>query len=225
MSGIVAGMSDPGGTVWIESPLRLAVLISGSGRTLENIAKAIASGELRAEIACVISSRQGVFGIERAEKLGIPTHVVPRKHFASPADFSNAVYDVIRQHDANFVCLAGFLSLLSIPDDFRHRVLNIHPALLPAFGGPGMFGHHVHEAVLEAGCKVSGCTVHFCDDSYDTGPILVQRACEVRDDDSPDTLAARVFEQESLAYPQALKLIASGRVQIRGCRTITHHTV
>jgi phosphoribosylglycinamide formyltransferase-1 len=218
-------MSDPGGTVWIEGPLRLAVLISGSGRTLANISQAIADGELRAEIACVISSRQGVYGIERAQKLGIPTHVVPRKSFASAADFSDAVYDIIRKHKANFVCLAGFLSLLSIPEDYKHRVLNIHPALLPAFGGPGMFGHHVHEAVLEAGCKVSGCTVHFCDDTYDTGPILVQRTCPVHDDDSADSLADRVFEQECLAYPQALKLIASGRVQIRGCRTITHLTV
>lgn len=105
-----------------------------------------------------------------------------------------------------------------IPDRYENRVMNIHPALLPSFGGQGMWGHHVHEAVLEAGCKVSGCTVHFCTNEYDEGPIIVQRACEVRDTDSPETLAARIFEQECIAYPQAIRLFADDKLLVEGCK-------
>src|SRR4029453_6931345 len=119
---------------------------------------------------------------------------------------------------AALVCMAGFLQLLPIPDDYYHRVLNIHPALLPAFGGKGMYGRRVHEAVLAAGVKVTGCTVHFADDSYDTGPILVQRCVPVKEGDDADALAARVFEAECEAYPEAIRLIASDRVTIQGRR-------
>jgi len=199
-------------------PLRLAVLISGGGRTLENISAAIGGGDFKAEITTVISSRPGVFGLERAKKLGIPAHVVDRKAFNTPAEFSDVIWPIIRDGGADLVCLCGFMSLLVIPPDFTGKVINVHPALLPAFGGKGMYGHHVHGAVIEAGCKVSGCTVHFADDAYDTGPIIVQRACEVAEDDTPDTLAARVFEAECLAYPQAIALMASGRVILKGHR-------
>jgi formyltetrahydrofolate-dependent phosphoribosylglycinamide formyltransferase len=193
-------------------PLRLAVLLSGGGTTLQNLAEVIARGELDAEIACVVSSRPDAFGVQRAANLGLPRHVVVRKSCPSVAAFSERVFRHVREARANLVCLAGFLSLLDIPDDFVGRVLNIHPALLPSFGGKGMHGHHVHEAVLAAGCKVSGCTVHLADQTYDTGPILVQRCCPVRDDDTPDTLAGRVFEQECLAYPEAIRMFLAGIV-------------
>jgi phosphoribosylglycinamide formyltransferase-1 len=116
--------------------------------------------------------------------------------------------------------MAGWLHLLPIPNDFRYRVLNIHPALLPSFGGKGMYGHHVHEAVLAYGAKVSGCTVHYADDTYDTGPILVQKCVPVLEGDTPTSLAARVFEAECEAYPEAIELIAEGRVTIEGRRAV-----
>ncbi len=189
-------------------PLRLAVLLSGSGRTLENFARLIDLGELRARVALVIASRPGIGAIARCERLKLPCVVVDRRSFVTPSEFSDVVWRHIREAKPDLVTLAGWLWLLPIAADFAGRVVNIHPALLPSFGGQGMFGHHVHEAVLRAGCKVTGCTVHFCDNHYDRGPILVQRTCEVRDDDTPDTLADRVFEQECLAYPQAINLLA-----------------
>jgi phosphoribosylglycinamide formyltransferase-1 len=131
-----------------------------------------------------------------------------------------SLWDAVRAYSPDLVCLAGWLHLLPIPADFRHRVLNIHPSLLPAFGGKGMYGRHVHEAVLAYGAKVSGCTVHFADDTYDTGPILVQRCVPVLDADDADTLAARVFEAECEAYPEAIGLIASGQVRVEGRRVV-----
>lgn len=201
------------------TPPRLAVLLSGSGTTLQNLADHIAQGSLNATIATVIASNSKAFGLTRAKNLGLPTQIVDRKTCKDRADFSDLVFNHIRHADADLVCLAGFLCLLQIPDEFADRVINIHPALLPSFGGPGMFGHHVHQAVLNAGCKVSGCTVHFADQTYDTGPIIVQRTCPVLEGDTADTLAARVFKEECLAYPQAINLIASGRVAIQNHRT------
>ncbi len=200
--------------------LKLAVLLSGGGRTLENLARAIDDDGLLAKIVAVISSNPQAYGLTRAKQHKLPAQVVNRKDYASTREFSEPVWKHIRASGAEMVVLAGFLSLLTIPDDFVGRVINVHPALLPAFGGKGMHGHHVHEAVLAAGCKVSGCTVHFCDQSYDTGPIIVQRTCPVRENDTAETLAARVFEQECLAYPQAIALLAGGRVRIDGRRTI-----
>jgi folate-dependent phosphoribosylglycinamide formyltransferase PurN len=120
------------------------------------------------------------------------------------------------ERKVDLVCMAGFLSYWIIPDRYLGRVMNIHPALLPAFGGEGMYGHHVHEAVLARGCKVSGCTVHFVNNTYDDGPIVLQRAVPVRAEDTPDRLAARVFEQECIAYPEAIRLFAEGRLRIEG---------
>jgi phosphoribosylglycinamide formyltransferase-1 len=134
------------------------------------------------------------------------------------SSFQERVWDAVRSHEPDLVCLAGWLHLVPIPDDFRHRVLNIHPALLPAFGGKGMYGRHVHEAVLAYGAKVSGCTVHFADNEYDHGPIVLQRVVPVLDDDTPETLAERVFEQECLAYPEAIRLFAAGRLRVEGRR-------
>lgn len=203
-----------------DRPARLGVLLSGGGTTMLNLANVIARGELNAQIACVIASNAEAKGIERARSLGLGVEVVARKAHNSPAAFSDVVFARLRDAKVDIVCLAGFLCLLVIPDDFIGRVINIHPALLPSFGGKGMYGHHVHEAVIAAGCKVSGCTVHLCDNTYDTGPILVQRCCPVLENDTPTTLAARVFEQECIAYPEAIRLVAAGRVSVDGRRAV-----
>jgi formyltetrahydrofolate-dependent phosphoribosylglycinamide formyltransferase len=171
---------------------------------------------MNAEIVAAVSSSPDAFGNERARRAGIPVTVVPRR---TPG-FAATVFDAVRAAAPDLVVLAGWLHLVAIPDDFKLRVLNIHPALLPAFGGKGMYGHHVHEAVLAYGAKVSGCTVHFADDSYDTGPIVVQRTVPVLDDDTPDTLAARVFDAECEAYPEAIRLVVSGNWRLDGRRVV-----
>jgi phosphoribosylglycinamide formyltransferase 1 len=199
-------------------PLRLAVLLSGTGRTLQNLLDRCAEGRLLARVVLVVANKPDALGLTRAERAGVPTAVVSRRQFADRDTFSAAVFDHCRQAGADLVCMAGFLQLLRIPDDFAHRVVNIHPALLPAFGGTGMYGHHVHEAVLAYGAKVSGCTVHFADNEYDHGPIILQRAVEVRDDDTPNTLAERVFAAECEAYPEAIRLFAEGKLRLDGRR-------
>jgi phosphoribosylglycinamide formyltransferase-1 len=199
------------------APLDLAVLVSGSGTTLQNLIDRIADGTLRARIRLVIGSRPGLLGTQRAEAAGIPTAVVNRRQFADCASFSREVFTLVDRAEVSLICLAGWLFLLDIPPRFTGRAMNIHPALLPSpFGGRGMFGRHVHEAVLAHGCKVSGCTVHFVDAAYDTGPIILQRTCIVAEDDTPDTLAKRVFEQEKIAYLDAIRLFAEGRLIVHG---------
>lgn len=190
-------------------PLKLAVLISGGGSTLENLAQCIEANTLNASIELVISTRADVKGVERAQNRNLKTEIIPRKGYDNPEAFSDVVFDTIRKSDAELVCLAGFLSLLVIPSDFHQRIINIHPSLLPSFGGKGMFGHHVHQAVLNHGCKVSGCTVHFADATYDTGPIIAQQACKVLPNDTPESLAARVGETERQTYPSAINKLAT----------------
>src|SRR5206468_12914990 len=148
----------------------------------------------------------------------IPVTVITRRDAGSREEFSKRIFDLCRREQAELVCMAGFLQLITVPDDFLGRVMNIHPALIPAFCGKGFYGHHVHEAVLAYGVKVSGCTVHFTDNQYDHGPIVLQRTVPVFDDDTPDTLAARVFEQECEAYPDAIRLFAEGQLSIEGRR-------
>jgi formyltetrahydrofolate-dependent phosphoribosylglycinamide formyltransferase len=194
------------------------MFLSGNGTTLQNLLDRIADGRLLAQIALVVSSRPGAFGLKRAERAGVPTAVVRRSDYSSCDEFSARLFDLCREAEADLVCLAGFLQLLTIPHDFRGRVLNIHPALIPAFCGKGFYGHRVHEAALAYGVKWSGCTVHFADNEYDHGPIILQRPVPVLDDDTPDTLAARVFEQESEAYPEAIRLYAEGRLLLEGRR-------
>jgi formyltetrahydrofolate-dependent phosphoribosylglycinamide formyltransferase len=201
-------------------PIRLAVLLSGSGTTLQNLIDRIADGRLQAEIDVVISNRSDAFGLERADAGGIATAVLERADCASREEFGRRIFDLCRQAKVDLVCLAGFLQLLPIPDDFLGRVMNIHPSLIPAFCGKGFYGHRVHEAALETGVKVSGCTVHFADNVYDHGPIILQRIVPVLDDDTVDTLAARVFEQECEAYPEAIRLFAEGRLRIEGRRVL-----
>jgi len=196
--------------------LRLAVLISGSGRSLVNMHERIAAGALDAAIEIVVSSRADVAGVARARGLGLRTIVADRKKMSGP-EFDEAVVRAVEGVD--LVCLAGFLSLWTFPDEWYGRVINIHPALLPEFGGVGMYGARVHQAVLAAGKTESGCTVHFCDNEYDRGPIILQRRVPVLGGDTPETLAARVFEQECIAYPEAIQLFAEGRVSLQG-RTV-----
>jgi formyltetrahydrofolate-dependent phosphoribosylglycinamide formyltransferase len=201
--------------------LRLGFLISGSGRTLMNIYELIKQKQLNAEIAVVISSRSDTVGVEKARNAGLPVDIIRKKDFPTIEDFSRQLRKSLLTARVNLVIQAGWLCLWNIPSELDNKVMNIHPALLPAFGGQGMWGHHVHEAVINAGCKVSGCTVHFCTNEYDKGPIIVQRTCPVLDDDTPDTLAARVFEQECIAYPEAIRLFATGKLFVSGNRVLT----
>ncbi|HEY2253869.1 MAG TPA: phosphoribosylglycinamide formyltransferase, partial [Planctomycetaceae bacterium] len=194
------------GEVWrpvcppFSRPIRLGVLISGGGTTLMNFVEEIAAGRLPAEIPLVVASRADCGGVPRARQAGLPCDVISRKSFSGVAEFSTAIFDVCRAAQVDLVVLAGFLSLIEVPPDFEFRVMNIHPALIPAFCGKGFYGHKVHNAVLAAGVKVSGCTVHFADNHYDHGPIIVQSCVDVHDDDTCDTLAARVFAAERLTY-------------------------
>jgi formyltetrahydrofolate-dependent phosphoribosylglycinamide formyltransferase len=209
-------------------PLKLAVLISGTGRTLKNFGDLATEGELPIDIRLVISSTAKAGGLKFAEESGIPTRVIRRQEFpqgaAGDLAFGDAVFSACREAGVDYVAMAGFLKLAPLPDDFAGRVVNIHPALIPAFCGPGMYGHRVHQAVLDAGVKVTGCTVHFVDNEYDHGPIIWQQPVPVFDDDTADTLAARVFEVEKEAYPHVLKLLAAGRIKLEGRRVTISKT-
>lgn len=201
--------------------LKLAVLVSGSGTTLQNLLDEIAAGRLCAEVRIVIGSRPGLKGLERAVSAGIRSVVVDRRESPDTPAFSQRVFSLCDDAGADLVCLAGWLCLLEVPQRYLGRAMNIHPALLPSFGGKGMYGEKVHRAVLDHGCKVSGCTVHFVDNNYDTGPIILQRTCVVLDDDTPETLAHRVFAEEKAAYPEAIRLFQAARLRIDGRRVRT----
>ncbi|HEY4235384.1 MAG TPA: phosphoribosylglycinamide formyltransferase [Lacipirellulaceae bacterium] len=200
-------------------PLKLAVLISGSGRTLKNFIDLAADGELPIDIRLVVSSSAKAVGLNFAEDSGIPTRIVSRGDFppgpAGDQPFGDAIFAACREAAVDYVAMAGFLKLAPVPPDFAGRVLNIHPALIPAFCGPGMYGHYVHQAALDTGVRVTGCTVHFVDNQYDHGPIIWQQPVPVFDDDTAGTLAARVFEAEKEAYPHVLKMLTAGRIELK----------
>ena len=198
-------------------PVRLACLISGGGRTVSNLHARIAAGTLEAEIVCVLASR-ACAGVGRCEAAGLPTEVVSPRSFPGQDAFGAAIWRRIEASGADLVLLAGFLSRLPIPTRWDLRVLNIHPSLLPAFGGAGMYGDRVHRAALTRGVAVSGCTVHFVTAEYDAGPILSQTVVPVKPDDDADALAARVFEAECAAFPAAVRAWASGRLVVTGNR-------
>lgn len=184
--------------------LPVGVLLSGGGRTLQNLFDQSRAGELPIDVRCVISDREQAYGLERARQADVPAY------FERDAD---RVFELLDEHGVELICLAGYLRLLPIPRKFEGAVLNIHPALLPKHGGKGFYGDHVHRAVLEAGDPVTGCTVHLCTNEYDRGPILLQREVAVQPGDSVDTLAARVFEAECVAYPQAIQRWIAARDQ------------
>ena len=195
---------------------KIAVLLSGSGTTLQNLIDRIGTGQLDAEICGVISSRADAYGLERARKHGIPAVAVPRRDFPDAPSFNTALWDAVNANTPDLVVLAGFMSLLTVPAGFENRIMNVHPALIPAFCGKGMYGHHVHEAVLAYGAKVTGATVHFVDSAYDHGPIILQECVPVREGDTPDSLAERVQAKERELYPKAIQLFAEGRLQVEG---------
>jgi len=177
---------------------RLAIFISGGGRTALNIADQIDAGKLDAQIAVVVASRQCA-GHDRCKERGLPVMI---EH----GEIAKArLTEILDESQADLVCLAGYLKLMPIPPGWESRVLNIHPSLLPKHGGQNMFGNRVHRSVLEAGEQTSGCTVHICDGEFDRGPIVVQKSCEVLPGDTVDTLAERVFSVECAAYPEAIR--------------------
>jgi phosphoribosylglycinamide formyltransferase 1 len=216
-ASVPAGPSPDGN----RSRIRLGALISGGGTTLMNILEYIKQGRLNAEVAVVISSRSDAAGVEKAKNAGLNVQIIRTKDYPDIDQFSRRIEEELIAANVDLVVQGGWLCLWKIPPRYENSVMNIHPALLPSFGGKGMWGHYVHEAVLAAGCKISGCTVHFCTNEYDKGPIIVQRACEIKDDDTPETLAARVFEQECIAYPQAIRLFAEGKLVIRNGKVKT----
>ena len=184
---------------------RVAVLVSGGGRSLENLARCVAAGELPVELALVVSNTPEAFALQRAERLGIPTRVVSHREHPRAEDLSAHVFAAVEEARCELVVLAGFLRLLVIPPAWERRVINIHPSLLPRFGGKGYYGMRVHRAVLEAGETETGCTVHYVTNEYDAGPPILQRRIAVRPGESPDELAARVFAEEELALPEAIR--------------------
>jgi len=203
----------------MNNPLpRLGVLFSGGGRTVENLARDIVAGSLQAEIAVAISSHAEAGGIERAARYGIRTEVLDYREHGS--ELSARINEVLEEERVDWVLLAGFIRYYEVPGNYRNKVLNIHPSLLPDFGGKGFYGMKVHQAVINAGTELSGCTVHLVNDEYDEGPIIVQRAIAVEPGETPQTLAARVFEQECLAYPEAVRICLSGQLRIEGNRVL-----
>jgi formyltetrahydrofolate-dependent phosphoribosylglycinamide formyltransferase len=202
----------------MDRPVRLGVLISGGGTTLQNLLDHIAAGTLPAQIAVVVSSRPDANGLERARRSSVPALTVPRKAHQDAAQFNDAVHAALEPFAVDLVVLAGFLSLFQPRTRYAGRVMNIHPALIPAFCGPGFYGDKVHQAVIAAGVRVSGCTVHFADDQYDHGPIILQGTVPVLDGDTAETLAARIHALERELYPEAIRLWAEGRLRIEGRR-------
>jgi formyltetrahydrofolate-dependent phosphoribosylglycinamide formyltransferase len=189
--------------------VNLAVLLSGSGRTLQNFIDLIAQDKLPAKIQVVISSKKDAYGLERAKRHNIPAYLIERKQYKSPEEFSQVITNILKQYPIDLITMAGFIHLFIIPSEYQGKVMNIHPALLPDFGGKGFYYEKVHKAVLESGVKESGCTVHFADNTYDTGPIILQRKVPVLENDTVERLAQRVFEAEKEAYPEAIRLFGT----------------
>ena len=199
---------------------KIGVLVSGGGSNLQAIINASETGLFDARVGLVVSNKPGVFALERAAQHRIPAKVINHRDYSMTADFSEAIARCFDDYGIDLVCLAGFLRILDpcLIQKYQGRILNIHPALLPAFGGKGMYGHHVHEAVLASGAKFSGATVHLVTPETDAGPIVRQGIVEVADDDTPDTLAAKVLTIEHQIYPEAVKLLVEERVTVEGNR-------
>ncbi|HHX22528.1 MAG TPA: phosphoribosylglycinamide formyltransferase [Thermoanaerobacterales bacterium] len=202
------------------SKLKLGVLVSGGGSNLQAIIDTSESGYLPAEVVVVISSKEGVYALERAKIHNIPSKVVIPKDFKSQKEYEDALIKILASYDVDLVILAGFIKVLSphFVKAFQRRIMNIHPSLIPSFCGDGFYGEKVHKAVLDYGVKITGVTVHFVDEGTDTGPIILQRAIYVKESDTPETLAARVLQEEHKIYPEAIKLYAEGKLEIDGRR-------
>jgi phosphoribosylglycinamide formyltransferase 1 len=200
--------------------MNIAVFASGRGSNFQAILKAIDSGSLPARVVMVISNNAVAGALEIARAREIRTLHISQKMFSTDEAYAKALVTALKERHAEYIVLAGFLKKIPTPvvRQWRNHIVNIHPALLPSFGGAGMFGHHVHEAVIASGVKFSGATVHFVDEEYDRGPILLQKTVAVTKDDTPDTLAAKVLKIEHEIYPLALKAIAEQRVAIDGTK-------
>ena len=199
-------------------PLKIGVLVSGGGSNLQAIIDAVRRKKINAEISIVISNKADAYALTRAGKYRIPTLYVDPKNYKDREAYTRAITDELKNRGIGLVCLAGFMCVLTsyFINNFPLRAMNIHPALLPAFGGAGMYGHHVHEAVLGSGAKYSGCTVHFVDEGCDTGPIILQQTVPVKDGDTAETLAKRILKVEHKLYPLAIKFFAAGKLQVVG---------
>jgi phosphoribosylglycinamide formyltransferase-1 len=197
-------------------PLRLAVLLSGGGSTLQNLIDAIEAGRLSASIVVVISSHPNAYGLVRAKRHGLQAICIPWKAYRDAEAFNDELNRTLDRFTPDLIALAGFLRIFRYLPHYQGHVINIHPSLIPAFCGHGFYGMRVHRAALAYGVKVSGCTVHFADQEYDHGPIILQRVVPVLDHDTPEDLAARVAIEERKAYPEAVQLFAEGRLQIKG---------
>ena len=202
--------------------VKIAVLVSGGGTNLQALIDAQARGEIRnGQISLVIASKPGVYALERAKKAGIPSCVIARKDYASAQDMTVALVEKLQAEGIGLVVLAGFMTIITgeMVEAYPNAILNVHPALIPSFCGQGFYGLHVHEKALEYGVKVSGATVHFVSEECDGGPIVLQKAVEVLDDDTPEALQKRIMEQaEWVLLPQAVSLFCQGRLKVQGRR-------
>lgn len=196
--------------------LPIAVLISGGGTTLHNLLLQQGDSALDVDFRLVVSSKASARGVIIAQQNNIPTEVISKRQFDCAQSHSEAVFGQMRARGIELVVMGGYLDYLLIPNDYHNRVVNIHPSLIPAFCGQGFYGLHVHQAVLDYGAKLSGCTVHYVDNQFDHGPIIAQRACPVLHDDTAESLQARVFQLECQLYPETIQAIAQGRVWANG---------
>ncbi|NNE69736.1 MAG: phosphoribosylglycinamide formyltransferase [Rhodothermales bacterium] len=202
--------------------MQLAVFASGGGSNFQAMLDAIDAGRLNASVALCISNKESAGALERARDRGIATLVLDPKDFADSSEYDALLLESLEDHGVTFVALAGYLRQIpsAVVEAYRNRIVNIHPALLPSHGGPGMYGRHVHRAVLERGDRFSGATVHIVDEDYDTGPIVLQDTVPVQEDETAETLAARVLKIEHRLYPAALQLFSEDRVRLVGRRVL-----
>lgn len=199
-------------------PIRIAVMVSGQGRgsNMQAIIDACASGKVNGEVALVLGVKDDAPAMQRAREQGVRTATISPKDYDTAAEYDDTVLRTLQSHLIDLICLAGYMRVLgqNVIDAYRNRIMNVHPALLPAFCGKGMYGHHVHEAAIARGVKVSGATVHFVDEEYDSGPIILQTVVPVEEDDTPDDLATRVLTAEHRTYTDAIALFADGRLRV-----------
>ena len=196
--------------------MRIAIFASGGGSNAEAIIRAASEGRLSAEVGLVVSNNADAGVLQRAKVLEVNYTTIDQRNFDSEDSYINALFNVLDENGIDFIALAGYLKLVQpkLINKYKNKITNIHPALLPSFGGKGFYGKNVHKAVLEAGCKVSGVTIHLVSESYDRGPIISQLTVPVLEDDNPESLAARVLKVEHQIYPEALQLFAEGRVKV-----------
>lgn len=203
--------------------MNIAVLVSGGGTNLQALIDAQSRGEIQGgKITCVISSKPDAYALERAKNNGIPTRIIPRKDYDDIHSYTKAVRDALVEERADLVVYAGFMTILDsqVVEEFEGRMMNVHPALIPSFCGKGFYGLRVHRAVLDSGVKLTGATVHFVTEDCDAGPIIIQKAIEVNNDDTPESLQKRVMEQcEWKILPKAVSLFCQGRIKIIGNKT------